>query len=333
MKVTYLPKVSALKVGDSLEAWQPNFTMLPYLAFILSCAFGICARSTEVSSLDKRNLPADPRRNITCLGSSYDLQLPIRRDGINPNELTMQQLCAKTEYGGAPAGQHLGGWCSKALRMASKDADQPDPVFVDGEGPSYALEPTNPQGVSFEEDSLNAAYGWDVRFLLGCFNRCFCNYGVQDLTIQPKRDEPSDADTYLFPSYASGELMIDVDDDIFTESTEGRNHDGRLGDTEVETVELTPMIESDSDGGFAIAIDNSDPPWRLNMDAGNYITCEGDLPSFPLPYPYHLSDFENPQQLCAVQFSGGLSWVHLSKFAALLPLTLMINILTYLIHI
>ena len=308
--------------------------MLPYLAFILSCAFGICARSTEFSSLDKRNLPADPRRNITCLGSSYALQLPIRRDGINPNDFTMQQLCAKTEYGGAPAGQHLGGWCSKGLRMAEKDFFESDITFLDGEGPSYAFDATSPQGVSFEdvtpEDSLIYQDGWDIRFLLGCFNRCFCNYGVQDLTIQPKRDEPSNADTYLFASDGSGELMLDVDDDIFTE---GRDHDGRLGDTKVETVELTPMIEPDSDDGFAIAIENIDPPWRLNMDAGNYITCEGDLPSFPLPAPYHISDFENPQQLCAVQFSGGLSWVHLSKFAALLPLTLMISILTSLIHI
>lgn len=304
--------------------------MLPYLAFILSCALGICARSKEFSSLDKRSSSGDPRRNITCLGSSYALQLPIRSDGTNPNDFTMQQLCAKTAYGGAPAGQNLGGWCSKGLPMEEKDADDPDPVFVDGDEPGFALNPTDPQGVSFEDSPLNTQEGWDVRFLLGCFNRCFCNYGVQDLTIQPKRDEPSNADTYLYMSDASGELRLDVDDDIFTE---GRNHDGRLGDTKVDTVMLTEMIEPVSEDGFAIAIDGNDPPWRLNMDAGNYITCEGDLPSFPLPDPYHVSDFENPQQLCAVQFSGGLSWVHLSKFAALLPLNLIINILTSLLHI
>lgn len=83
-------------------------------------------------------------------------------------------------------------------------------------------------------------------------------------------------------------------------------HDGRLGDVEVETVSLKQMIEPNAENGFAIEM-TDDPPWRLNMDAGNYITCEGDLPSFPLPNPYPVSDFESPQKLCAVQFSGGLS--------------------------
>ena len=46
---------------------------------------------------------------------------------------------------------------------------------------------------------------------------------------------------------------------------------------------------------------------HLSVDPGNEITCEGDLPSFPLPPPYSIADFQNPQQLCAMQWFGGLS--------------------------
>lgn len=77
------------------------FIMLAYLLVVLFYVLGVYARSKEFSSIDKRTLYGDPRRNITCLGSSYDLQLPIRSDSTNPNEYTMQQLCAKTIYGGA----------------------------------------------------------------------------------------------------------------------------------------------------------------------------------------------------------------------------------------
>jgi len=183
------------------------FIMLAYLLVVLFYVLGVYARSKEFSSIDKRTLYGDPRRNITCLGSSYDLQLPIRSDGTNPNEYTMQQLCAKTIYGGAPPGQHLGGWCSKGLPYVEKDFDSIIPVsptedFDDNDH----LTSTIPQGISFDDSAAAqaASDGWDLRFLLGCFNRCFCNYGVEDLTIQPKRDTPSNADTYLHKSAASG---------------------------------------------------------------------------------------------------------------------------------
>ncbi|KAI4201001.1 MAG: hypothetical protein LQ350_003570 [Teloschistes chrysophthalmus] len=43
------------------------------------------------------------------------------------------------------------------------------------------------------------------------------------------------------------------------------------------------------------------------LDQRNYIECRGDLPQFPLPPPYQMSDFDNLQQLCAVQWAGGKS--------------------------
>ena len=252
--------------------------------------------------LEKRSFYGDPRRNITCLGSSYALQLPSL-DGNDPNELTMQQLCAKTIYGGAPDGRHFGGWCSRGLVPNdvghSNTDDLDDEEVTDGRYSDIT-------GVSFDlSDNSHANNDLaDPRFLLGCFNRCFCNYGVTDLTIQPKRDEPSDADTYLAESDSTGEIRLDLDDDLFTTGT-GR--DGRLGDVKVDTVKLEGAVEPNEEGGFAITDEERDPTSRLSLDAGNYITCEGDLPSFPLPQPYPVSEFKDAQELCAVQWSGGKS--------------------------
>lgn len=138
--------------------------------------------------LEKRSFYGDPRRNITCLGSSYDLRLPPGVNGTDPNELTMQQLCAKTIYGGAPAGRHLGGWCSRGLQTKDeKDADDSDDEEMTTNFENFS----DLTGVSFDmsDNSHVDEVLIDPRFLLGCFNRCFCNYGVTDLTTQPKRDE------------------------------------------------------------------------------------------------------------------------------------------------
>ena len=65
------------------------------------------------TDLETRSFYGDPERAITCLGSHYDAELPWNFD--NPNDMTMQEWCAKTVYGGAPEGGRMGGWCSKGL--------------------------------------------------------------------------------------------------------------------------------------------------------------------------------------------------------------------------
>lgn len=83
--------------------------MLFYLSFLLLYIPDSSAFPKNNVDLDERSFYGDPRRNITCLRSSYDLELSVRSDGLDPNQFTMQQLCAKTIYGGDPSGQHLGG--------------------------------------------------------------------------------------------------------------------------------------------------------------------------------------------------------------------------------
>ena len=281
--------------------------MLFYLSFLLLYIPTSSAFPKSKVDLGERSFYGDPRRNITCLGSSYDLQLPVRSDGVDPNHFTMQELCAKTVYGGAPSGQHLGGWCSRGLMVEA--------IGPGGEHlmPSYVY-PSEPgddisiwTGVSFDLSAgAQSTEDADSRYLLGCFNRCFCNWEVDDLTIQPKRSVPSNADNHMQQSEYTAEIMLDVTDDV---TTEDDSHKGRLGDTLVEKVQLDGLVEPNEEGGYAMMpfFPWNANPWALSLDAGNYITCEGDLPSFPLPPPYLVSDFENPQKLCAVQWSGGLS--------------------------
>lgn len=73
--------------------YRPSRNSLSTLLCISHLLLGIPGAS---AFLDTRSFYGDPRRNITCLGSGYDLQLPVRSNGFDPNGLTMQELCAKT---------------------------------------------------------------------------------------------------------------------------------------------------------------------------------------------------------------------------------------------
>ena len=259
--------------------------------------------------LEKRSLYGDPRRNITCLGQSYDLHLPFLHNGTDPNTFTMQRLCAKTIYGGAPAFQHFGGWCSKGLTVQDHRAsDNGEESEDDFDEPAWDADGSELTGVSFDlSANSQAAETTDPRFLLGCFNRCFCNYGIRDLTMQPKRDVPSNADNQFEESRYTGEIKLDVLDDI---TTFERHKDGRLGANVVEIVRMDEIVEPNTRGGSHAWLTNNlgleGQPWDLSLDIGNYIVCEGDLPQFPLPAPYPIGEFHSPQELCAVQWSGGL---------------------------
>ncbi|KAI9680095.1 MAG: hypothetical protein M1817_005111 [Caeruleum heppii] len=53
---------------------------------------------------------ADPLGNITCVGPLPPWPLPVQPT-FDPNTFTLQQLCAKPQYGGQARGQHLGAYC------------------------------------------------------------------------------------------------------------------------------------------------------------------------------------------------------------------------------
>lgn len=126
---------------------------------------------------------ADPSGNITCLGDRYAIDLPIIA-GFNPNEVTMQQLCAKPQYNGGNPGEHVGGWCG----LGAVKFDQRPAAEVN-------VELSNP------------------RVLLGCAARCFCNGWYTELGVQSKGYVPFWEDYLDWPPLYDA-IKIDILDDF-----------------------------------------------------------------------------------------------------------------------
>ena len=220
---------------------------------------------------------ANAYHNITCVGDHYNLQLPVQ-EGWDPNEKSMQQLCAKPQYDGGLEGQHVGGWCNHNEIM-----------FDDSPDAKISTQLANP------------------RVLLGCRYRCFCNHNIpiDQRNVQPKPSEFQEAlqlkekERESFQTY---EIRLDVQNDFTTPLD---THKGSFGDIEVDVLRLSRFQEVRHPESLRNPHRN-----YVSEDEGNKITCTGDLPTFRLPSPYSVtppnSDFQNNQQLCAVQLNGGL---------------------------
>ena len=220
---------------------------------------------------------ANTYHNLSCVGDRYTLELPLQQ-GWNPNERTMQQLCAKPQYYGGPPGQHVGGWCHH------------NEVVFDGSADAQiSTELANP------------------RILLGCRYRCFCNHiiPVENRNVQPKPNENQAALRLLREgreSLLTYEIRLDVQDDFTMPLSYNQ---GSFEYLEVDVVRLSRFKEVRHQESLEI------PRYEyVSEDEGNKITCSGNLPTFPLPSPYSAtqpnSDFQNNQQLCATQLNGGL---------------------------
>lgn len=225
----------------------------------------------------------DPQRNITCVGTTPDLQLPIFENGFDPNQATMQELCAKPQYGGGLPGQHAGGYCF----------DRPQYLPI-GE-------------VAFDTgpSAHTSAILQNPRFMLACLYRCFCNYGLPAATAahddtspvqQPRSDWP------LYPrlieeSHNTYELQLDINNDF---TTSRFSKVGKQGKASVLSLVIYNVEESNYTRYW-----NGGERTTLSLDPGNSIQCRGDLPSFVIPSPYTTADFTSLQKLCATQLNGG----------------------------
>ena len=151
---------------------------------------------------------ADPDGNITCFGDSYDLELPLQAHW-NPNTVSMQSLCARTQYGGGPPGQNIAGWCEIPPRSRGY------------------LHPSDPGTIAFDASpsaQANTQFQ-NPRVMLGCLYRCFCSNGVEELSLQSLSLQPKTyRSTNLFgihtatpevDSETAYQVTIDVVDDFF----------------------------------------------------------------------------------------------------------------------
>ncbi|KAL8731381.1 MAG: hypothetical protein Q9166_003473 [cf. Caloplaca sp. 2 TL-2023] len=136
------------------------------MKFVLLLAVSLtCIRAAAAANFDPAL--ANSRNNITCVGKGYDLELLIIGD-FNPNTLTMQQLCAKPQYGGGLPDQHVGGWCERWISV-------PPPVM-------------SPQNMAFDISPaarVNQILA-NPRVFLACTYRCFCNSGLPPNAVQPR---------------------------------------------------------------------------------------------------------------------------------------------------
>ena len=229
---------------------------------------------------------ADPHNSITCLGTSYNLQLPSS-SGFDANEVSMQSLCAKTQYNGGKSYQHVGGWCDWTSYGSTVVFDLSAAAQIN---PFYAT----------------------PRIMLGCLNRCFCNYGQPpNPTLQPK----ATPDAGSWESDQTYEVQADVTDDFDVAWTEQMkpldaqsevdiptiSHKGKQGSSLVSVAQVQTLSQLEL---------KAEPFTKarftyLSMNADNKIECSGPPPLWPLPYPYSRWDFDSLQELCSVSFFGG----------------------------
>ena len=227
---------------------------------------------------------ANPLRNITCLGDSLDLRLPMLGD-FDPNQVSVQKICAKTQYNGGEPDQHAGGYCSEPpFGRYSGD------IAFDQNGPAKA-------------NSLLQ----NPRVLLACRYRCFCTWNVADTSVQPKtiqRGRGRRLEIESLQSQRSYELRLDIDDDFFTLPGD---HKGQFGETKVDTLRLLRQSQLKREAAQTPTQGMYD---YISLDPGNKIVCSGDMPPFDLPQPYTARDYtarntDPVQKLCATQLAGG----------------------------
>ncbi|KAI9804697.1 MAG: hypothetical protein M1833_006772 [Piccolia ochrophora] len=229
---------------------------------------------------------ANPIGQVKCVGESPDLRLPTQIPYRDPNTQTMQELCAKPQYGGGPL--HVGGFCYGPQSLP-KTFIEPRENYLLGI-------------VAFDESPDAQGYRplMVPRVFLHCLLRCFCANDLDDETQQPyqyarslRTATPRSQDTY--------ELKVDVLDDFEEHDWRGKLGTHPVPSVQVETrfIEYEVRLRRPSDRG-------RDPPLFVSVDVANHVECRGPLPSFfPLPPPYTIRDFESLQDLCAIQHSGG----------------------------
>ena len=257
-----------------------SLTTARYVVWLL---LALSLNSSEASPAYDRHHPprvenfdpaeANPEGRITCLGDSYPLQLPAQPH-FNPNHLSMQQLCAKPQYGGGLRGQHLGGWCYSGPPLS--DSPQRGVVVFDT---SDAAQPN----VQLQ----------NPRTLLGCLYKCFCGGRSNRIPAQPETFRGERRDVMSGITY---EVKIDIVDDFVVPQRQHSSTRGRH--VPAASYEVITEIEAglNQAGGYTRYV---------SMDYANYIQCRGDLPTFILPPPYEISSFDSLQKLCSVTMGGG----------------------------
>ena len=218
---------------------------------------------------------ADPEGNITCPddGDLRYLRLPIIEGRLgqphfDPATFTLQQLCAKPQYGGRGPYQHLGGFCVGDTR------DWGRTVAFDH----------SPRARS----SLALA---STRLALYCQTRCYCNN--PDATPSNRLGNLITRTNSPYPPFSHSTYRLDKAQFLLGEESHelGRRLIRVKGRDQLNMQKERVRILT----GQLPLPGPDEPEYGLNyrwprthaiyLHSSNDIQCFGDLPEWPLPIP------------------------------------------------
>ena len=144
-----------------------------------------------------------------------------------------------------------------------------------------------------------------ARMAFGCLYRCFCNYGLEELSVQPYK--PPWFTQFLRKADDSSAIEMQIEADwMFYDQVLIRNY--LLWDQYASTIIGVDSIWAFVGPQTALNTLYHRMPstiFAVSMHPENAIECRESLPTFPVPAPFQMSDFRNLTQLCAVAWSGG----------------------------
>jgi hypothetical protein len=216
---------------------------------------------------------ANPVMSVTCVGGSSDLSPKLKvRNGYR--SLSMQEVCAKPQYGGRDRRPNLAAYCGNG----DVTFDAPEQEQWGGRG-----DLSTPQ-----QDHLLAQ--------LECRNRCYCGHmTAQQPKIVPATRNNFDVAPVKDPWWKPSVFSLDVEDSDTLSLHQKPN----------PRTNIFIGHQVDVQRELALGLIPDFINVEVAMLQENHISCIGNLPSFALPSPWSVNDFHDNQELCAVQFSKG----------------------------
>ncbi|KAI9682240.1 MAG: hypothetical protein M1817_000294 [Caeruleum heppii] len=221
---------------------------------------------------------ANPVRSIKCVGPLPPWRLP-RFPTWDPNNFTLQELCAKPQYGGRAVGQHLSAFCV--------DFHEHLVGFDFSTGASMAWQLTNP------------------RLMLYCRTRCFCNFNREWALSRPEGEMPYRSGTIFHPQWTTYQVTVRAYDGFDQIPANQRG----LTEDDVVSTEVFTAGQLAIDWNEAIpSTHHADPlphSYPISLDPKNQVRCAGPFPPWPALAPFSWDHFNSLQELCAIQLAGG----------------------------
>ncbi|KAI9673375.1 MAG: hypothetical protein M1817_002837 [Caeruleum heppii] len=224
---------------------------------------------------------ADDRYGITCTGNLPPYRLPVF-PGWDPNTFTLQEICAKPQYGGKAPGQHLAGWCESK---------------------------TEGIGFDFNNGLVGVQKAWQLshpRLELYCRSRCQCSRDPWDWNSGRL---PAGLGTFQQRAVDTVELKLDKNEwpprptstDIVPAVRYGRSR----------------QVVKDWVEQQGLGWRDPEQKWvYLSLDKENKIVCAGDFPDWPAPSPFEWTKWNSLEQLEANaggychRTAAGFKWIY-----------------------